>query len=389
MSDGPDGFEDAVRALRRAFWSDGRDGRARVEGVDSEGLLVVKIETPDARFVLKVPGHDALQALIGPPTRVPRAEPAIPYVPRTLASLAVQIRDPGGYVRAGSEAQAVEGIDRVVIGALDAAIYTCRGPTAEHQGLEYKAYNEDAVVVRAGVCDDRVVIGIGAFDQAGGEGNIAESPGAASAEGARAFDTAVEAIIAGGDAEELLHDAVTEADAAVRALRVGAVSTFAGAVVVAEGGTIKAYAVSLGDSRVLHVRADGSLARSTRLHNTGARVMAGEIPGVPRILALQFAAGLYRGLGTDDAEPEMEIWDLAPGDRVMVGSDGIGDARELEEMPPGMWHADACATLQARIIAAAPDAPTAVEALVGFSLDQAADRYGKPDNIAVGVIRIG
>lgn len=388
MSQGPDGFEDAVRALRRAFWSDGRDGRAHVEGVDSEGLLVVKIDSDETRFVLKVPGHEALQALIGPPTRVPRAEPAIPYVPRTLKPLSVHAREPGSYVRAGASAQAVEGIDRVGVGALDAAIYTCRGPTAEHQGLEYKAYNEDAVSARAGIEGDRLVIGIGAFDQAGGEGNIAESPGAASAAGARAFDLAVERIIEGGDVEELLHDAVTDADAAVRALRVGAVSTFAGAVVIAEGGTIKAYAVSLGDSRVLHVRADGSLAHSTRLHNTGARVAAGEIPGVPRILALQFAAGLYRGLGTDDAEPEMEVWDLVPGDRVVVGSDGIGDARELEEMPMGTWHADACAAFQARIVAAAPDAPTAVHALVGFSLDQAADRYGKPDNIAVGVIRV-
>jgi serine/threonine protein phosphatase PrpC len=384
----PEGFEEAVRALRRAFWSDGRDGRARVEGVDADGLLVVRVETGDSRFVLKVPGHDALQALIGPPTRPARMAPALPYVTRTGPHRAVVAREPGAYLRAGAAAQAVEGIDAVSIDGLSAAIYTCRGPTQEHQGLDYKPYNEDAVAMNVNRSGDRVIAAIGAFDQAGGEGNIVGSPGAASAEGAKHFNAAVVRILDGVAPEVALRDAVAAADAGVRALRVGAVSTFAAAVIIAEGGTVRATVVSLGDSRVLHVRSDGSLAACTRLHNTGARVSAGQIPGVPRILALQFAAGLYRGLGTDDAEPECESWELSPGDRVVVGSDGIGDARELEEMPIGVWHADACAQLQAQIVAATGAPSAAVEALVAFSLDQAADRYGKPDNIAVGVVQL-
>jgi hypothetical protein len=46
---------------------------------------------------------------------------------------------------------------------------------------------------------------------------------------------------------------------------------------------------------VVWAGADGTLKGATRLHNLGIQVASGEVPGIPAVLALQFAAGLTRG----------------------------------------------------------------------------------------------
>ncbi|MBA2320196.1 MAG: SpoIIE family protein phosphatase, partial [Deltaproteobacteria bacterium] len=111
-------------------------------------------------------------------------------------------------------------------------------------------------------------------------------------------------------------------------------------------------------------------------------------PGVHPAMAIQFASGLSRGLGGDDASPDLDVWELEPGDRVVAGSDGLGDAREGEEMPTGTWHADRCAVHVAKILGGTHEVAQSVETLVGYALDQAASGHGKPDNIAVVVLAV-
>lgn len=384
-------FEEALRALRKAVWSEGREGRAWVAGKDPDGQLLVQIEADGTAWSMKVPDMRVLEGLIGPQLQPNRAEVAVPYVVRTLPALPIEdhVGDRVGVVGGGPTAQGRDGIDRAVSGALSVAAYTCRGPTRALQGIEYKSFNEDAMMFRVGTrADGASVVVLGAFDQAGGEGRIEELPGAASDAAARAVDATVDRIFAGEDPQTVLNDAVSRADDAVRELGVGAVCTLAVAAVIAAPDGIKAWTAIVGDSRLLQVGADGALKASTPLHNLGAQVSAGLAPGVHPAMAIQFASGLSRGLGGDDASPDHDVWELAPGDRIVAGSDGLGDAREGEEMPTGTWHADQCALHIARILGGTHDVAASVHALVGYALDQAAEGYGKPDNIAVVVLAV-
>lgn len=390
-------LNDAIRALRRAAWSEGADGKISVDGTDDQGFLVVRVQTPEATFQLRVPDVQTLSALVGPPLRTERPLDglALPFQPQTAPVVQVLSREVGpgvSFVRAGDTAQQVEGIDLITLSRLRGAAFTSRGPTLEAQGVEYKPFNEDAVVLRARPASVHgQMMAVGVFDQAGGEGSVEDQHGAASAAAARCFDEAIARIEEGAPPEEALREAVQRASEAVRSLEVGAVSTFAAALVIVPADPARpprAYVANVGDSRVICVGADGTVRNKTRLHNMGAAVAAGEMPEIPPPFALQFASGLSRGLGTEDVEPDLHEWTLQPGDRIIAETDGVGDARELEEMPLGVWHADRSADDQARVLQHVPSAGEAVKMLVGYALDQVAAHYGKPDNIAVGVIEV-
>jgi serine/threonine protein phosphatase PrpC len=299
-------------------------------------------------------------------------------------------------VHAGPTAQAVEGISALQGHAFAAAAYTCRGPTQEAQGIEYKPINEDAVVLRARRGDVSAgrpeIVAVGAFDQAGGEGSVAENSGAASAAAAQAFDEAIGVVETGNDAAKALRTAITRASEAVHALGVGAMTTFAAAVLVGqpEGGKWKcrAYVAVVGDSRVLLVGASGEVRERSKLHNLGALIAAGEVADASPKMALRFANALSRSVGAENDDPDVYEWELQPGDKIVVETDGVGDAHEFEQLAEGTWHADICADQQGRLLAHAPTAADGVATLVGYSLDQMADGYGKPDNIGVGIIEI-
>lgn len=409
----PEQLEQILSVVRRALWGGGNvapeapgepSGRLWVEGNDEAGMLVVGVEVDQAVYHLRVPDMATLAALAGPmlqPGREAAAEQA-PLSPKTAPTLPVHEHVVGAgelasFVQAGEAAQAMEAIELVRGPSATAAIYTCRGPTHEAQGVEYKPFNEDAVALRYHAGDPATgapeVIGLGAFDQAGGEGSVMGATGAASAEAAKAFDEAIKRIAEGGEPEEALLDAVRQASAGVRALGVGAVSTLAGAVVSIvrqPDGALsrKAHVVAVGDSRVLLVGKDGVVKQRTKLHNFGAIVAAGEVADIPSCLALRFASVLSRGLGTDDDSGDLACWEVEPGDRLVVETDGVGDAREFEQMPAGVWHAERCAEDQGRVVRHHGSAAEAVAALVGYALDQMADRYGKPDNIGLGVIQL-
>jgi serine/threonine protein phosphatase PrpC len=381
-------FEEALRALRRAVWSEGREGRAWVAGKEPDGQLLVQIEADGTAWSMKVPDMRILEGLIGPQLQPTRDEIDLPYRVKTLPALDRITHDASAAVLlGGATAQDRTAVESASAGRLAVAAYTCRGPTRANQGIEYKSFNEDALTFRLGRrADGATVAVIGAFDQAGGEGRIEESPGAASEAAARAVYDAFPRLLAGEEPRAVLEAASTAADDAVRDLGVGAVCTFAVAVVIDDGTRARAVTAIVGDSRILRVSRDGRLAAATPLHNLGAQVSAGLAPGVHPAMAIQFASGLSRGLGGDDASPDLEEWDLEPGDRLVAGTDGLGDAREGEEMPTGTWHADRCAEHVAKILGASHEVASTAETLVGYALDQTAEGYGKPDNIAVVVL---
>ncbi|MBA2319607.1 MAG: hypothetical protein H0V89_00515, partial [Deltaproteobacteria bacterium] len=228
-------FEEALRALRRAVWSEGREGRAWVAGKEPDGQLLVQIECEGAAWSMKVPDMRVLEGLIGPQLRPIREELDVPYVVRTLPALGLEDHpgDRVGVLRGGPEAQQRVAVDRASAGPLSVAGYTCRGPTRANQGIEYKSFNEDALMFRVGIRKDgATVVILGAFDQAGGEGRVEESPGAASEAAARAVDAVVGRILDGEDPRIVLTAAVSAADDAVRDLGVGAVCTLAVAAVI-------------------------------------------------------------------------------------------------------------------------------------------------------------
>lgn len=394
-----------VQILRRAIYGDASvrgDAQVVVEGTDDTGWMTVAVSGAGKVYRLRVPDHSALLALAGPQLK-PRREVASPtrkYETRTGPQFAgheqAVVRGQSTTIfLAGPQAQMGETIYSLSGGMMGVAAFTSRGPTAAAQGVEYKSFNEDAVVGHLWMdpSGSMEVGAIGAFDQAGGEGAVANANGAASDAAARSFVEAVQKIETGVEPFQAFTDAISGAERSVRSFNVGAMTTFAAAVIIRrilDGGVVErqAFVAVVGDSRVLWVDRFGNVKARTILHNMGAAIAAGQVADIPPPMALQFASALTRSIGSDEHSADMYRWNLEAGDRLIVETDGIGDAREIEEMPPGTWHADLCADEQGKLIAKTNSPTEAVSTLVGYALDQMADRYGKPDNVAVAVLQV-
>src|SRR5262245_54014004 len=346
------------------------DGLPRLflAGQDDKGLMIVILKHGQDMYEMRVPSLSALATLAGPALKPARDREALalPYQPRTwkspeAADLALD-GEAKSLVHAGPTAQDVGGISTLKGHAFAAASFTCRGPTQEAQGIEYKPINEDAVVLHARRGDASAgrpeIVAVGAFDQAGGEGAGAENSGAASAAVAKAVGAAMGAMEGSGDAAKALRTAINRASESVHALGVGAMTTFAAAVLVGEPEgerwKCRAHVAVVGDSRVLLVGASGEVRERTKLHNLGALIAAGEVADASPKMALRFANALSRSVGADNDDPDVHEWDLERGDRIVVETDGVGDANEFEQFPDGTWHADMCADQQGRILAHAP-----------------------------------
>ncbi len=406
----PADLEHILQILRRALYRDPEaplapgepEERVFVRGQDESGLLLVAVQSGDTVYQLKVPDVQTLVSLVGPPLKPTRPDDALklPFTPKTSSKLPLQehpaeVGKPVAVLHGGENAQQMTAISVARGEASCVAIYTCRGPTLQAQKIEYKPFNEDAVALRLRRGDrangSQEICAAGAFDMAGGEGSVEGMAGAASDVASRCFDEAIAAIEGGKAPEEALREGVTRASDGVRALGVGAVSTFTGAVIITQFKdqqvvSRKVHVATVGDSRALLIDKAGKLKEKTKLHNLGSSIAAGEVPDAPPSVAHQFASALSRGLGTENDLPDLYTWDLAPGDRVLLETDGVGDAREFEQMPVGTWHADRCAEDQARILAHVQGAPDTAATLVAYALDQMADRYGKPDNIGLAVL---
>lgn len=357
-------------------------------------MLLVVLSAGEQAFRLRVPDLPSLMSLAGPQLKPLHdlTDAQLPFVPRTFKPLRVdepKTAGPYSAALAGPTAQDPTSVLSARGHAFWGAIYSCKGPTPEAQGIEYKSFNEDGALLRLrppGAKSE--VFGVGVFDQAGGEGQVAERPGAASECAAIAFEGAVEQVEAGRGAREALADAVSRANETVRALGVGAITTFAGAIAVRGPDGLEVHGACIGDSRILHFDKDGRLLEASEQHNLGKAIFLGLVEEVPPPLALRFAAVLTRSVGSDTCEPDFFTWKLSPGDRIVVESDGLGDARELEDMPSGVWHSDRCAEEQGRVLQSFHSPGEIVNALIGYALDQMANGFGKPDNVTVGVIQV-
>jgi serine/threonine protein phosphatase PrpC len=207
-------------------------------------------------------------------------------------------------------------------------LYTSRGPTLEEHGLAYKPYNEDAAVL--GVIPAsrtkarRELIFAGAFDQAGGMGQIPGQTGGASRLVAEAVEAAARDIAKGAVPAVRLREAVATTHGAINALNVAnsieAVTTASFGVVT--GGV--AYLVNCGDSKTYLFDSAGRLKSETRSHNLcdEAAARTGDVNA-----GLQFSNIITSSVGGDGV-PEVDHyqWDLAPGDVLLFVSDGVADA---------------------------------------------------------------
>ena len=176
------------------------------EGTTPDGDLLVVISDAAASYRLAIEGEWVLRRLAGPLLDAPRELDLtqLPYRPRTSTLLPIhagraKAGKPTSRILAGPTAQRVSSVEALSGNRLAVAAYTTRGPTHEGQGITYKDYNEDAVVIRLrkATSDGVEIAALGAFDQAGGEGSVVGSPGAASELVANLFEEAVGQIEAG------------------------------------------------------------------------------------------------------------------------------------------------------------------------------------------------
>lgn len=269
---------------------------------------------------------------------------------------------------------------------------TAAGALFTHRGVGYGDTNEDAAVL--GVLPSRPakngeLVYAGAFDQAGGMGK-ARAVGAASAIAARRFEEAVK--LAASGAEPLaaaLEAAIAQAHEEVRGLGVNAATTFAAGALV--DGT--AVLVNTGDSAVVHYGADGRLKHQTLAHNFGeelARQTGNPNDGLPFSNQVTSAIG-----GRDPPWVDHYTWRVSPGDALVFLTDGVSDAnlqahkRDVKEGRPWARHnVDVTLEEVGRIVSGSGSAEAAASAVAVYALDNMQAHLGKPDNLAIVVLKV-
>jgi len=330
------------------------DGRAYLSGVERCALVETTDATGVARFAADVNALGrALALLAGLPDEAPDDETAPAQALRAIVARA----DAAGYATAEELAQECGAalqepalaLPEADESATHALVFHCG--TATTVGL-LRTQNQDALGCT--VLEIRDDIGrdqpLGIFlvaDGMGGEaaGEIASRIGAriATAELMRqllaptvampALDPFSPEFTTGATSVATLAQALAVAvDAANRQVRALATTlqestgTTLTAVVVAGHRAVLAH---LGDSRAYLLRA-GTLVQLTKDHSLLARLMELDHPllndpsfGMPRNY-------LYRSLGQEDeAPPDMMEFPIAPGDRLLICSDGLWD--ELDD----------------------------------------------------------
>lgn len=261
-----------------------------------------------------------------------------------------------------------------------------------HRGVGYATTNEDAAVL--GILPARAsrtgeLLFAGTFDQAGGMGK-AGAVGAASTIAARRFADAAREVAAGRAASAALEDAVLKTHADVRALGVNAATTFTGGLVMND----RVVVAHAGDSAAWHYDAHGRLKHQTAAHNLGdeiARVTGDPNDGLIFSNRMTSAAG-----GAEPPRINVSTWALARGDSLVFATDGLGDVNLLAQktdVAQGLrWtrhHSDVTAEQVGALVARETDVAAATQALVELALHNMENGIGKPDNLAVVVVRVG
>jgi len=313
----------------------------------------------------------------------------------SLAEVRTARRPPiehGTVTRTGG-AQTIDGIDSARGQRFDGGLYTSRGPTVEKHGFEYKPYNEDGAYLGVVKTKAGEVALAGAFDQAGGHKGIDGQDGAASKIAAAHLQDASLAVAGGAEPRAALEGAIWSAQEEILAKNAAhgvEMATTVAAGVIKDG---LAHVVSCGDSKVWHFSKDGRLKNETHPHNLGDQLAAKS--GDPNA-GLQYSNVLTTCLGSKSHAPEIEYakWKVEPGDYLVFGSDGIGDANlaaQKAAFKAGQpWTQDG-GTLTNKhlggLIARSADAMAATEAIRDYALGQMAAGHAKPDNTTVVVVQ--
>jgi serine/threonine protein phosphatase PrpC len=172
----------------------------------------------------------------------------------------------------------------------------------------------------------------------------------------------------------------------VRALRVGAATTFVGAVVLNGQATV----LNCGDSGAVLVN-DGVVRAATDAHNLGDSLA--RYSGDPNV-GLHLAHIVTSALGAQH-EPRLDVerWSVKRGDRLVVVTDGVLDAnlaaqREalLDGTPWSESNHDVTAREIAAIVARSASASQATQGLVDYAAEKVTSGAGKRDNVSVVVV---
>ncbi|MBI4820354.1 MAG: SpoIIE family protein phosphatase [Deltaproteobacteria bacterium] len=237
-------------------------------------------------------------------------------------------------------------------------IETPLGRAALHsgRGVNYKDWNEDAGLLFA---DARGRFLLGVYDQAGGMGSVEGERGAASAIAAQCvFDRMqAHARAEGGDCIPALDAAARAAHRAIVARSHHEVTTFISAFVDERDAAL----LNVGDSAALLFSADG-----TPLEHT-----------VPHALPPPNSHVVTEALGSLRREPRADTyrWPVAPGDWLVLGSDGLFDA-ELSKDQIGDR------------LAAAKTPLDATRSMIEEIHDRMERYQAKPDNLTIVVLRL-
>ncbi len=166
-----------------------------------------------------------------------------------------------------------------------------------------------------------------------------------------------------------VEDSVRAAEAAVRAERHDAYAAMATTIALAVVHGSIALVAHVGDSRVYRVR-DGVAARLTRDHTLVEAMRDLGLTG-PDLTAFEASQGhlITRGLGLDDARPDVRAIALASGDRLVLTTDGVHDVLGDREI--------------ALVVATQPDPTEAAAALVA-----SAAAAGSGDNATAVVLHV-
>ncbi len=280
---------------------------------------------------------------------------------------------------------------------MSAAVYTTLGDG------KYKAHNEDAVAIRYRpgdkAKDQPEVMAISAIDQAGGHEGDPEQ-GTVSGIAAEWFARAVERVELGEDPIESLRWALSEAHREIYELNMklgtDLLCTFAGAIAVSKpwlNEEVDVYVATMGDARVAAYDSAGGFKWATTLHNVGAEMMASRPQDNQDKLSPGVFSGITRAVGGSDPTPHtpnIQSYRLKRGDWLMVYTDGLGDARQRERHPNGVWHADALVreTLGEKFIARATSPSAVVQATYNYALEQMEKGACNSDNIGIGAMQI-
>jgi PPM family protein phosphatase len=168
--------------------------------------------------------------------------------------------------------------------------------------------------------------------------------------------------------ESLLDVAVRAADQAIRERREGRLASMGStvaAILVVAGSAVVGH---VGDSRVYLARA-GALRRLTRDHSFYEQLLAQGARDLPPPERFPYQHVITRALGMPGLNrPELRVEPIAPGDVLLLCSDGLSGALDEAALAAGLG---------------APSAAEACRALV-----EAAFRAGSRDNITAVVVRL-